>query len=449
MQCHQAGRFSRAIELYDAHLQAYPHDAAATHLLGVACHQSGNPQRAVDLLRRAVALDGTKWKYVANLGAAHRASGRLDLAIEAFERAVALSPHSPEPLNNLGAAQLELGQTDRARRSLETALSLAPGHVEAHINLAQLCHDEGKLEEAVASYTRALRFGPNHLAAYQGRGDAQLARVKPDAAIEDFAQVIARDPRSLDARAGMWRAQLLMRRFDDALQTADDALAIDGGSAAAHCQRAEVLLGKGDWRRGGQEYEWRFRRRGGPARRHFGVPEWQGEPLAGKRLLIYSEQTLVEEVMFARAIAAVARQTAGCVIECDSSLVSLFERSFGEATVHRRDVRETSWVRDAGPIDYQAAAGSLMARLRADDAIGHEPTAFLRPNPQRVEKWQARLASLDGGWNVGIAWQRRNGKPAAPGTLTAWRELLATAGVNWVNLQNGEVDDALADVTRQ
>ncbi len=87
------------------------------------------------------------------------------------------------------------------------------------------------------------------------------------------------------------------------------------------------------------------------------MPEWQGEPLHEK-LLIYAEQGLGDQIMFASCVPDVLKMADTCLIECMPPLVPLFARSFAGATVVSQPRDDADLVRTA------QAAGRYAIKLR-------------------------------------------------------------------------------------
>src|SRR5207247_9092598 len=54
-----------------------------------------------------------------------------------------------------------------------------------------------------------------------------------------------------------------------------------------------------------------------------GVPEWRGEDLAGRKLLVVGEQGLGDHMMFARFVAPLQAMGAEVVLICPASLAAL------------------------------------------------------------------------------------------------------------------------------
>ena len=81
--------------------------------------------------------------------------------------------------------------------------------------------------------------------------------------------------------------------------------------AAAHFNLALTLLRAGCLREGFEEYEWRWLvPQFAPQRREFVQPLWLGEPLAGRRILLWGEQGAGDGMQFVR-YASLLRQAGG------------------------------------------------------------------------------------------------------------------------------------------
>jgi hypothetical protein len=181
------------------------------------------------------------------------------------------------------------------------------------------------------------------------------------------------------------------------------------------------LLGAGEFARGWDEYDWRLRVPGAVASIPAPFPVWRGEALAGKTLLVRSEQGIGDEIMFASCVADLHAAGARCVIECSRRLTGLFARSFPGARVIARDRSKPPDRATLGAIDVQCHAGSLPRWLRRS-AADFPGTPYLRADPARIAAWRERLGDAPGVLRVGIAWTG-----GLPGTLRAARSLSLAA----------------------
>lgn len=81
------------------------------------------------------------------------------------------------------------------------------------------------------------------------------------------------------------------------------------------------------------------------------VPEWRGEPLAGKRIAVVGEQGFGDQIMFARFVPVLEQMGAEATYVCRAGLISLFAGAVGELAPA------------AAGMDYWVLAGSLPLRL--------------------------------------------------------------------------------------
>ena len=101
------------------------------------------------------------------------------------------------------------------------------------------------------------------------------------------------------------RALAALNRYDEAIASYGKATALRKDHADAHFNEALALLTLGDYRRGFEKYEWRWRRSGMPAQKSRGRPLWLGDyPLARKTVLLHAEQGLGDTIQFVALCAA-------------------------------------------------------------------------------------------------------------------------------------------------
>ncbi len=104
-----------------------------------------------------------------------------------------------------------------------------------------------------------------------------------------------------------------------------------------HWNQASARLITGDFERGFAEYEWRWQR---PAmiaiKRDFPQPQWRGEDIAGKTILLHSEQGFGDTIQFCRYAPAVAARGARVILEVDAPLQRLMQTLSGGAEVIAR-----------------------------------------------------------------------------------------------------------------
>jgi hypothetical protein len=240
----------------------------------------------------------------------------------------------------------------------------------------------------------------------------------------------------------VWQAQGDLAAAAAAFET---ALALQADYAEAQWNRALLWLTQGQLARGWPAYEWRWRAQNWPVWSSL-MPQWAGESLAGRRLLIRAEQGIGDELLFASCLLAVIAQAGHVVLECDKRLAALFGRSFPTATVRGcRHASTYDWLAGVPPLDVHLPIGSLPRYLRGTLGSFPPQVGYLQADSTRQGWWQQRLAALGPGLKVGLAWRSlrlRHGQPTYT-RLEQWAPILTLPGIHWVNLQYDDCTDEL------
>ena len=271
-----------------------------------------------------------------------------------------------------------------------------------------------------------------------------------------FQQAIDLTPDFVDAHWNLGLALQFMGRIDASITAMHRALDLQPDLPAAHMNLSMSLFLKGEFAEACREYEWRWKcpRFGQRSVKRL-APNWQGESLAGKTVLVYGEQGIGDEIMFASGFQNLIDAAERCVITCQVRLVPLFRRSFPTAVVVANEILDDSESHgELGRIDYQVAAGSTLQYRRPSTT--ESPQRFLVASDDGRKRWEDRLAGLGPGKRVGISW-RGGHEPAETRRRSTspkqWAPVFDVDGIQLVNLQYGvrdsELDEAKATSGRE
>jgi tetratricopeptide (TPR) repeat protein len=431
----RTGDFARCGQLA---LDATRHDDAnpkAYHVLAMALERMGYLHKALVTYERAVQLAPDDPELLIDIGMTAWRLKMGDTAVNLFRRYIAARPDSALGYNNLGSVLGQIGDCTSAIGVLHDAIQRMPAEAILWNSLATILADDGRAEESVVFYQEALRLNPAFPRFYHNLGFAYSHLGMLPQALEAYDEALARmvDPQE---------------RLE------------------AHHSRSICLIGMGRLEEGFAEYEYRNHERFRAYVPHMlKAPQWQGEPLAGKRLLVAAEQGLGDELMFANTLPDLVRAVGpeGTLqVAVDPRLATLFKRSFPGAEIGscedrtRIDVDGNQTLRyfpfaekDGEPDCYTLMGSTLRFLRRRIEDFPHD--AFLRPDPERVAQYREMLRTGGSQPIVGICWRsmKLEGKRAKYYSgLESWGPIFRTPGVRFVNLQYGDVGAELADARR-
>jgi tetratricopeptide (TPR) repeat protein len=447
---HRRGMLDRAARLYEQALEAEPSEADAHHLLGVIAHQRGDHVTAVERIRRALSLDEANAAYHSNLGVAYRSLGRTAEALSALRRAIELSPDWSGIRLNLGNMLKDGLDFAAAAVEFRRVIEQDSGAGEAWSGLGEALRGLDECGEARRCHERAVELAPRSADAHYGLGLTLRHEGQVSAAVDCFMRTVSLRPDFFDAHVNLANAYEDLGHFPQAEAAFARALRLKPDSPIVQFNRALALLRQGDLERGWREYEWRWRYNGKP--RIFSEPQWDGTHDPNRTVLVYSEQGVGDEVMFASCFGEVIARSGRCVIECEPRLSRLFSRSFPSATFFPRTGQIDPRAAGVPPWDAQIAAGTLPRLLRPRFESFPRHGGYLVPDPVQVSQWRERFERLGAGLVVGVAW--RGGKDPATRrrrstTLAQWAPLFRIPGVAFVNLQYGDCAAELEQARRE
>jgi tetratricopeptide (TPR) repeat protein len=437
----QAKNPRRALELIGKAIDVEASHAAAHSNRGSALEALGELEAALASYDRAVALGPDFAEAHYNRGNVLQALGRPEAALASYDRALALKGDLAEGHFNRGNVLHELGRHEAALASYDRAVAIRAGYAEAHCNRGLVLKELRRFEAALASYDRAIAIDGRYAAAYSNRGNVQKELEQWDAALASYDLAIELKPDLTDAYFNRGNVHYELGRFDSALADFGRALVLNPDHAECHNNRGNVYkalqdldaalacytqavesraeyaeghfnravawLQSGDFARGFGEYEWRWKNPKGSVirgKRDFAQPLWLGqEPLAGKTILLHSEQGLGDTLQFCRYVDLVANRGARVILEVQAPLAELLSGLRGVSHIV---------VRGETLPDFDCHCPLLSLPLAFDTRLDTIPVAgrYLSPDPAQVARWRARLGDATAP-RVGLAWSGNRNNP--------------------------------------
>ena len=277
------------------------------------------------------------------------ASGLLDTLLEH-------DPNDATALNFTGYIALMNGNEPMAYQLFRRALAEKPGNHAIWTNFGQAAHEMGRDTEALNAFVKSAELKPDYAKAYANAAAILVQHSK----------------------------------WDDAEKAAQMALECDPKEQNAQMNLAHVHLARHNWKAGWEAFDLAL---GGKFRKEWvygNEKRWNGEK--GQAVVVYGEQGLGDEILFASCIPDAIADCKKVIIDCDPKLEGLFRRSFPKADVHgtRRD-DAPEWL-DKARIDARCAMGSLPKFYRNADSDFHG-TPYLKADPELRKMWRGLFDS--------------------------------------------------------
>ena len=196
----------------------------------------------------------------------------------------------------IGQAQQAAARKDFAQAAaiLRELLSEDPEHATAQLMLGVVLTDDEQWEEGMIALLRAIELAPDSADAFNSLGFAYSGLEQPVAALEAL----------------------------------DRAIELDNKYALAQMNRGMVLLKMGRYQEGWKSFEYRWQT---PQFHPFNCPQpqWQGEDIHDKTLLVHTEQGAGDAIMCARFLAQARSRCKKLILVAPENLRDLLGTAAG------------------------------------------------------------------------------------------------------------------------
>ena len=348
------------------------------------------------------------------LGIVSHRLGEMDDAIQAFQKSSEIDPENFDSYNNQGVLFLELGKNHDALNALQHALRIEKSNASAWCNLAQVQGRLGKTEEAIRSAQTALSVKPNYPSALNVLSAALLVIGLEEDAQKYLERALALDPSLVEAKVNLSKVCFLKEDYSQSFDLYESRWATKDFENV--------------WREDTKEI-------------------WKGQRTDS--VLLWAEQGLGDEVMFASIFNDVAHLCDKVIVECDERLIRLFSRSFGN---------QFSFVKRGSDIDrdayqFQLPVGSLPQLFRRNSRQFTQNQKKYLIEPERdiyeIEEIKKERISRP---VVGLSWRTTN--KAQDGVrrnidLVDVVRALGDMNLEMVSLQYGDVGDEIKRAQQQ
>jgi tetratricopeptide (TPR) repeat protein len=371
------------------------------------------------------------------------AARRFSEAVEAFRVAVRHAPRDAGIRHILGTALAQAGRLPEAVDALKAARDLAPNDAKLQMALADAYFMGGAQAAALPEYLRAGQLDPTNVTAWSNAGGIFRELGEPEHALAVLHRALALDPRHAMALSNSGLAFSDIGEYQNARDCFSLALESKPDYDTARWNRAIVDLLRGDFANGWEGHEYRHvqvARMGGL--RTFPEPRWDGTRFDGKRLLVWPEQGLGDQLQFVRFLPRVKALGGTVVLACAAPLRALFRQCVPDAD--EIVVIDTPYE----SCDLQVPLMSLPFVLGLGGELDAPRVPYLRAEGEASATIASAISPRGSVSNVGVVWagqpkhQNDRNRSLALETLAP---LFSVPGTRWYSLQKGDAAEAQLD----
>lgn len=241
-----------------------------------------------------------------------------------------------------------------------------------------------------------------------------------------------------------------------ALEFLDLAVSLQPGHPQASWNQSLAHLELGDYEKGWATYDAGMAAKVRAERNYAAtpLPTWDGSP--GKNVVVYGEQGIGDEIMFASCLQEVIDRSNLVVFDCHKKLHTLFANSFPTIDIYpTREDEALTWPVKVDrtpryPLNARIALGSLPRLLRPNlESFPGKP--FIKPPVEAEAMWCARLNAMSDRPKIGISWIGGHKRTRIEVRSLALEQLLPILkhDADFISLQYTNCSDEIAAFERQ
>ncbi|MDR9404038.1 MAG: TIGR03032 family protein, partial [Halothece sp. Uz-M2-17] len=197
-----------------------------------------------------------------------------------------------------------------------------PRTINDYLQLGNQAYYQRDLITAAQHYHTCLEQDPNFTIARYNLGVVYLEQEQSDLAFSHLQEVIANDPYYAEAYNNLGLLYHRQKNLSKAIEYFRHAISIRDQFPDAHFNLGLTLLEAGEFLTGWEEAEWRWQT---PKFTPFQYshPQWQGEDITDKTILVSAEQGAGDAIQFVRYLPLLRQRCGRLLLSCNEALKPL------------------------------------------------------------------------------------------------------------------------------
>jgi len=389
--------YSRAERLLNSIENIMEDDFNIKQLFGLCKLGQNKLDEAHQYFKEAKKIRSDSPEIYNNLGNIFERRQKYGKAIKQYKKAIQLKSDFFEAYFNLANSLRKIKKYRLALNSFKIALNINPNIPKVYLNIGLILEEQKKLAEAIDIFQQLIDKFPGFMEGYNKLGITYKKTDQFDKAKAIFKKGIDKDKNYVRFYGNLANVLQSEGKYPEALSYYSKAIQVEPFYHEAIFSRSLLYLLLGKFEQGWQDYEHRWQIHG-VKKRKFKVPEWHGQNLEDKSLLLWGEQGLGDSIQFIRYVPKIKGRVDRLIIECQPSLRSLFKSISGIDQI-MAGTKNTSM-----KYDYHIPILSLPRIFNTREETIPQKIPYLSPDQRARKKIKQRLAIDKKLFNIGIVW---------------------------------------------
>jgi len=258
----------------------------------------------------------------------HADAERFSESLAIFYTLESLFPNEAALCFLIGMCEYKIQNLAHSRNKLEKCLQINPFFNQANHLLGNVFRDLKEFDLAIQSYQKEIRLNPKYPDVLNDLGILYFVRSQYDKANESYDQAITIDSSYADPYQNKAMIHVRQKQFDEAKKMLELSLKLKANNYEAIAVLANLKKHICEFDGAWDLYQHRFELELKDEKKFFKKPVWTDQFLTGKRIYLYAEQGIGDQILFGSMFRDAFETQNNFIVSIDKRLLPIFNRSF-------------------------------------------------------------------------------------------------------------------------
>ena len=244
----------------------------------------------------------------------------------------------------IGCIRMSQGNYKESILFIQKSLDINPNDIGALISLGCALSSKKDYQESIVAFKKVINLKEDISQVHFYLGEAYRQIDKFNDALDSFKKCLSLTPDHIGCQLMVGIIYEELRKFDQAISFYKSCIETYPDYIEPHINLGMCLLLTGNYKEGWNEYEWRRKLPAEVYNLQFTNPEWTGQEVLNKRILIIAEQSIGETFQYIRFAKQLAVEGAEVILMSQSETLNILR--------HQDWIKEVIEYGDTTDYDY-------------------------------------------------------------------------------------------------